>query len=345
MRIMFVCDTMGSGGAERVISVLSNSFATKGHNISILMLGHDAKEPFYALNNSIELIYLGTEKLSFFKKVKKLKSIILSKEPTIVISFLSYVCIYVWQALKNTKIPYIVSERNDPNQRERIKQFLLNKAFKRACGCVFQTEDAMHWYKCVNTSKAIVIHNPVSLDYQPKNLLESKKQVLYVGRFNDQKNCSTIIEAFNVFIKNHPGYSLKMFGSGPLKDELEKQIISNQLIDKVNILPNSKTWQKDECDSAMFVLASKYEGMPNVLAEALCLGIPCVSTNCTIGGPKELKSIFPDRLILASSSSVNDLAFAMDQCVNLSRGEAKIPDELSEGNIVNQWLGFIRKTL
>ena len=55
MKIMFVCDTMGSGGAERVISILSNSFVNKGHDVSILMIGSDATKPFYSLNNKIQL--------------------------------------------------------------------------------------------------------------------------------------------------------------------------------------------------------------------------------------------------------------------------------------------------
>ena len=47
MKIVFVCDTMGSGGAERVISILSNKFVEKGHEVSILMLYEKAPRSFY----------------------------------------------------------------------------------------------------------------------------------------------------------------------------------------------------------------------------------------------------------------------------------------------------------
>lgn len=345
MRIMFVCDTMGSGGAERVISILSNSFVSKGHDVSILMIGMDASTPFYSLNDKINLLYLSNERLGFFKKSKLIKKKNLENKPDIVISFLSYVCIYVWLALRHTKIPYIVSERNDPNHRGRLKQYLLNKSFKKAKGCVFQTEDALNWYSKVSKDKSVIIHNPVSLDYCPDKIPETKKQILYVGRLNEQKNCSMLIEAFKLFEQKHPGYIFKMFGNGPLESELKKQVAENHLEDKVFIAPSSKTWQKDECGSSMFVLGSKFEGMPNVLAEALALGIPSVSTDCTIGGPKELKRIFPELLVLSKSDSAVDFALAMEVAFNIKYKKAMVPQELREQYIVDKWLCFISKVL
>lgn len=345
MKILFICDTMGAGGAERVISILANSFSLGGHNVSILMIGNDANGSFYKLSDNIVVDCLSSEKLGFSKKAKRIKKYVLDKQPSVVISFLSYVCIYVWWALRNTKIPYIVSERNDPNNRSRLKQFLLNKSFKHANGCVFQTEDALNWYKKIAKNKSIVIHNPVNLDYCPNSNVETKKQILYVGRLSEQKNCSMLINAFKIFEQNHPGYIFKMYGNGPLEVELRKQIADNILENKVFIVASSKTWQKDEYDSSMFVLGSKYEGMPNVLAEALCLGIPCVSTDCTIGGPKELKHIFPGRLILSKTDNAFDFAKAMEEVLSIKHYKTEIPTELQTEYIANAWITFIESSL
>lgn len=342
---MFVCDTMGSGGAERVISILSNSFVADGHDVSILMIGTDASNPFYILNSKIKLLYLSKEKIGFFKRSKRIRNIVTESKTDIVISFLSYVCIYVWWALRHTKIPYIVSERNDPNHRGILKQHLLNKSFKKAKGCVFQTEDAMNWYKKICEDKSIIIHNPVSLDYCPEKLPEIKKQVLYVGRLNEQKNCFMLIESFIVFEQKHPGYTLKMYGNGPLEAELKKNIVENHLEDKIFIVSSSKTWQKDEYVSSLFVLGSKFEGMPNVLAEALSLGIPSVSTDCTIGGPKELKKMFPNLLVLSKDDEPSNFANAMEEALMIKRLVPETPEELKEENIVNKWLSFIDKVL
>lgn len=344
MKIVFVCDTMGSGGAERVISTLSNEFVLNNHEVSIVMIGRDSTESFYVLNNNIRLIRLlenQKRKVGVLKKANLLKKCILDINPDVVISFLSYVCIYTWWALKNTKIPYIVSERNDPNQRGFIKQLLLNQSFKKAAGCVFQTEDALSFYKKICKDKSTIIYNPVNLTFKPKKIDERKKQILYVGRLIEQKNCEMLIYAFGLFIKNHPEYTLKMYGDGPLKEKLLSQVNDLNLNDKVTILPSNKSWQSLEYDSSMFVLASKYEGMPNVLAEALSLGIPSVSTNCAIGGPKELKKLFNKTLVLSKEITKESLLEAMEEALTIKSNSLFIPVELKADYIANKWLKFI----
>lgn len=335
---------MGSGGAERVIATLSNGFVEKGNKVSLLMLSSDANKSFYKLNDGIDLLKLEAKSGGFFIKARALRKFVEDRKPDIVISFLSYVCIYTWWALRRTKIPYIVSERNDPHQRGKLKQFLLNNSFKKAIGCVFQTEDACRWYSKVAQNKSIVIYNPVKLDFVPKICKERKQQILYVGRFTEQKNVFTLIDAFKLFNNENPTFKLKMFGSGPLEDALKQKIIEENLSDKVCILPSSKTWQQDEFDSSIFLLTSKFEGMPNVLAEALCLGIPAVSTDCPIGGPKELKKVFPHLLSLSDSNPKN-ICNKMKEMLLVENEKSIIPNELDDKTIVNKWLSFIRGLL
>ena len=346
MKVVFVCDTMNSGGAERVISTLSNEFVKHDYEVSILMMGTDATNSFYELNDSIKLISLFENvsgKRRFFAKAKLLRKTLESLKPDVVISFLSYVCIYTWWALRKTNIQYIVSERNDPNHRGKIKQFLLNRSFKKASACVFQTEDALKWYKRV-TDKGTIIPNPVNLTFQPTDeVLKRKKQILYVGRFTEQKNVKLLINAFSNFKKTHGHYSLKMYGDGPLKQSLMSYVEEKGLKNSIVILPSSKTWQKDNYDSALFVLPSNFEGMPNVLMEALCLGMPAVSTDCTIGGPKELKKHFPYRLLLCKPNDEKDLCQKMENALLIKNEKAFIPEELTVDNVTNKWMRLIEK--
>lgn len=348
MKVAFACDTMNAGGAERVVSTLANSFANLGHEVSIVMVGKDADDSFYQLDDSINLETVfsrANSNIGFLKRAKIFKETLLSINPDIVISFLSYVCIYTWWALKNTNIPYIVSERNDPNKRSKFKQFLLNRAFRKASGCVFQTEDAFDWYKRIVRNKSTIIHNPVTLTYFPEHIEKRKKQILYVGRFSEQKNCLLLVKAFSKFLTKHPDYSLKMYGDGNTKDDIIKYIVDNKLDKKVFIESPSKTWQKDECNSSLFVLPSNYEGMPNVLAESLCLGIPSVSTDCPIGGPKELKKLFPNLLLLCKTNDVDDLVEKMEKALEIKNNKPFIPNELNSDYIANKWLEFINKMI
>lgn len=346
MKIVFVCDTMGPGGAERVISILSNNFVRFGHEVSIVMLSKIANGSFYSLNGKIGLHNLFKDKekdLSFFHKAKKLRNCLQSLKADIVISFISYVCIYTWWALRKTKIPYIVSERNDPNQRPKLKQIMLNKSFKKSSGCIFQTEDAFEWYKKIVGNKSTIIYNPVEIPSFNTTAERLDKQILYVGRLNEQKNLFMLLDAFKVFVNKHPDFTLKMYGDGSLKQPLIDYINKNELSSKVTMVSSSKDWQNKEQGSKMFVLPSKYEGMPNVLAEALCLGIPSVSTNCTIGGPKELKKLFPELLVLSEGSTAESFEKAMEDCVNKQNKEAGIPSQLTAESITLKWLNFIKQ--
>ena len=348
MKIVFVCDTLGSGGAERVISTLSNEFINQGRCVSIIVLSKVAGTPFYKLKEGVDVHYLTKDikqRISVFRKAKLLKRCIEDMNPDIVISFISYVCIYTWWALRKTKIPYIVSERNDPNQRPKIKQYLLNLSFKKSAGCVFQTTDAMNWYRRIVSTRTTVIYNPVNLDCNPKAIYKRKKQILYVGRFSEQKNLFMLIDAFKTFSKSHEDYVLKMYGSGLLKEAIFEYIKQNSLDSKVQMLSSSPKWQKNEADSRLFVLPSKYEGMPNVLAEALCLGIPSVSTNCTIGGPAELKKIFPNSLVLSEEISAESFYSAIEQGLLINKNVSGVPDELRVETIVNQWISFINSVI
>jgi glycosyltransferase involved in cell wall biosynthesis len=107
-----------------------------------------------------------------------------------------------------------------------------------------------------------------------------------VARLDEQKNLGMMIRAFALFYKNHKDYSLTIYGEGPMRDRIER-LISELNLESCVSLPGAKqnVWDlivNAEC----FALSSWYEGMPNALLEALCLGLPCVSTR--VSGAKDL---------------------------------------------------------
>lgn len=294
-KILITCNSMEAGGAEKVISNISNEFVNQG--IKVVIVGvSDYKEAnsFYTLDNSINYVSLNSSfkrKPRFLKRVILLKNLIKTENPDVVISFLPHVNVYTWLATMFSKIPFIVSERNDPryDPKNKLLRFLKRISFAAADGCVFQTFEAMNFYKDSIIEKSVIIENPV----KRSTFVEHKKKkniILTVGRLTEQKNHILLLESFskaNAVLKNN--YILRIYGDGPLKEKLIEKSKQLEISKIVEFKGKDQNWQNNELDDALFVLSSNYEGMPNSLIEALVLGIPCVSVDCPCGGPKDLK--------------------------------------------------------
>lgn len=356
MKICFCVDSMNAGGAERVVSILSNSFVLLGHDVTLLMTASLKKYSFYNLDKKINFICLCENKK---KRVNSIKRLFLLRKcfkkikPDIIIAFLPHVCVYSYFASRFLKIPLIVSERNDPNNEIKKVKFLKEYVFKKADGCVFQTEDAKKYYQYKHKiTKCVVIPNPISIDKELTSRditnLKYKNEIISTGRLVEQKNHLLLVKAFAKFNFNRKDkYTLKIYGSGPLKDNILNYANNVGIKEYIKILSPSPNWLYDNIDTNMFVLTSNFEGMPNALAEALIAKIPCISTDCPIGGPKELIKdkinglLIPVNDIEKLTDSINFLANNHDFAKKIANSNHILEEKLSVINVANVWLNFI----
>lgn len=351
-KIVFTCDGMESGGAEKVISVLSNTLAMQGYEIFIIGVSSRRVDSFYKLADSIKYISIHKEndkRIGFFKRVKVLHKQLKSIKPDVVISFLPHVIVYTHFAMFGIKAPLIVSERNDPSKDPKgfLLRTLKKLSFNQSAGCVFQTSEAKNYFSKRIQSKSTIIHNPVILNYDGAFSQSRKNTIVSVGRLVPQKNFQCLIDAFSLFKERHPNYLLKIYGDGPEKEYLENYIKCKGLMGSVLLMGNSNTWHQDEVDSAMFVCSSDFEGMPNALAEAIALGVPVVSTNCPVGGPRELIS-YGVNGYLTNINDSNDIADKMEKALSIRIDFKEVEafrKTLDPQETTSQWLEFIRITL
>lgn len=352
-RIMFVCDSMKSGGAEKVISTLSNEMCKEGIRVTILGVA-DLDEPksFYPLEEGVKYKTLANgsgKRINPFKRVYMLRKTIEEYEPDVVISFLPNANVYTYLALLWTGIPHIVSERNNPyiDPKGKLLRILKKRAFNGADGAVFQTQDAMNFYNEKVQSKGTIIKNPIILSGErPLSNPSRNSTVLAVGRLTKQKNYFNLLDAFKRFNeKKNNLYDLKIYGGGPLKEELYNHCTKLGIVNKVSFMGNDATWHQKEYNDAMFVLSSDYEGMPNSLAEALALGIPSISTDCPTGGSRELIQDGVNGYLVP----VNDSIALSNKMVELSNKSSEyfflntsnMVKEYSPKATVTKWLDYI----
>lgn len=162
-----------------------------------------------------------------------------------------------------------------------------------------------------------------------------------------QKNQKMMIAAFAEVVKKHPDYQLVIYGEGPSREELEKHVRELGVEEHV-LLPGNVTDIHDRIkDAEMFVLSSDYEGMPNALIEAMCLGLPSVSTK--VSGATDLIKDHENG-ILTDLNDQKQLENAMLELIEnkelserLAINAAKLNQELEVSKIMQQWTDFIKE--
>ena len=350
--LVFTCDSMGPGGAEKVISALSNEMSDCINVYIIGVADRKAPESFYSLDEKVKYLTLSNEsgkRINSLKRILALRKLILNIKPDVVVSFLPNANIYTWLSLIFTGIPYITSERNNPrvNPKGKIERFLKKISFVFSSGSVFQTQEAMDYYPNKVKNKSTIIKNPIVVKQTPKPVVR-KKVVLAVGRLTEQKNYKCLIDAFLQFNqqKNNE-YILKIYGDGILKKELLDYCGFKNISDKVVFAGNDPNWQEKEYEDAMYVLSSNYEGMPNSLAEAMAVGIPSISTDCPIGGSRELIKNGINGFLVP----VNDVDALVESMIKLSNSNPNVfydstrnlIQDYSIQSVVGEWTKYIKE--
>ena len=285
MKIVFVIPDMPGGGTERVVALLSNEYAKKGHSVSILLFA--GNETAYALDERIRVISAaGASSGSLrirMKRLKKMREYFKKEKGCLIYSFSTIGTGFVVLSTIGLSRNMLVSERTDPNSCDH--KLYRNFFYRFAKVLVCQTRDAAESFPRYLKRKTIVVPNPVDSKGLPGVYCgERKKKVVSVGRLEYPKNQELLIEAFGEFYKKFPEYTLHFYGKGTKEDILKEMTVQKHLEDAVvfhGFCPNAA---EEIVDSAMFVLSSDYEGVSNSMAEAMAMGIPVISTDCPPGG-------------------------------------------------------------
>ena len=210
---------------------------------------------------------------------------------------------------------------------------------------VLTEADKAAWEKagCTNVT---VIPNPCAINSR-KSKVESRKTktVLAVGRLHEQKGFDLLLQAWKPIEKTYSDWSLRIVGEGPKRAELEAQIESQGL--KRVVLAGATNNVLDEYEAAsIFVLSSRYEGLPLALIEAMWSGLPCIAFDCP-QGPAEL--LAEDRGWLVPNGDIAELtaqiAYALShpeealKCAQKAQSFAQTT--YSEAAIMPQWVQLI----
>lgn len=279
-KIAFITGGMTRGGAERVLSILSNYYAERGYQTEIIVLLNN--EVGYKLHETTKVVDFTGKGKSKIKRlpywIKSLKNYVKTEKPDVVVSFFAKINVIVLHALKNFKGKIIVSERNDPrlDGRSKIVSYLTKRLYPKAKAVVFQTERAKSYFK--KLKNGVIIPNPINVENKTSSIDFNK--IVAVGKLMAQKNHKLLISAFSRLASENGDAYLQIYGEGELREELQSQIDSLSLSNRVTLMGNHIDVIDRISNAGIFCLSSNYEGLSNALLEAMMLGLPCISTNC-----------------------------------------------------------------
>ena len=297
--IIFIPSIEG-GGVEKNLFIIGNYLTNKINKISIITSSKENKKKF---NNKIKLI---TPKSSISNKSNRILKyivclLLLFKEIAksrniLILSFqANFYCSIV---CKIFRINIITRSNSSPKgwSNNIIKEIIFKNLFK------LPNVNIVNSYKFKNELKRRFNINSKCI-YNPLNKNEIKKQslikvncnfykgkkvlkIINIGRFTDQKDHLTLVKAANL-LKKKIKFKLLIIGRGKNKEKINDFIKKYNLRKFIKIINYQKNPYPYIKKSNLFVLTSKYEGLPNVLLEALTLKRFIISSNCQTG-PAEI---------------------------------------------------------
>jgi len=296
MKIDLVISSMVGGGAERVVSVLANEFVERGHKVRLFTFSpvKDAykldpritrikyEKRFYIFNfTSVKCFFF----LLWFYRKK-------SNRPDIISSHMTLIGYATIPIAKLYNIKVVTTEHiNHLNGQEFLGNRILWKLFYPFADAVtVLTKYDLAFFKKINKN-TFVIHNPSS--YLTNELLENidrDKVLLVVGHLDriHQKGFDNLMDIAKEILPNNPEWKLKIVGGGAvgmamIENKIKEYNLSEQVVLTGFRTDVDKIMQRSE----IYLLPSRFEGLPMVLIEAMSQNMACVSYDC-VSGPSEI---------------------------------------------------------
>lgn len=373
MKVLLVIDSLGSGGAQRQLTLLAKGLIKSGEDVTVFF--YYPQYEFYQqelIENGIKLISIAKNGRFDASPLVKLIKMIKEDSYDVIISYLDTPNIYSilakYFSFKN--IPVVVSERSNYEQyftklKKIIKIYVTEQMYRFAdvvlVNSYAQTNAMKLKHKWI-TPKIRTITNAVDTVFfspEPNNKYEGLKTILIVSRFDEGKNALNLIEALGIFYDKH-SYLPNIQWVGK-QGGTESSLKYRDLVEKkINELKISKYWQwlgqrKDIPElmrnADLLVHPSLYEGYPNVICEAMSSGLPVIASN--IGDNKALIEEGVNGYCF-NPNSVDEIYECINKFSTLSPKDVQLMQKstrdkalksLSINNFVSEYLNLCNKIL
>ena len=288
------------GGVEKNLFIISNYLSSKLKGVTLITTSKK-------FNNFFKKIRIINPKSNFWDTFNRrtkyivcliiLMKLIYRDKNYVVFAFQAN--LYCTIICKLFGIKIIIRSNSSPSGWSKgiVKQTMYKYLLKLTDSIIVNSLDFQKEFKKMFNVKSICIYNPLN---KKEVILKSKKylnfpffknknyqlNIINVARFTDQKDHLTLLKAVNL-IKNKINFKLLIVGRGVNKSKILNFINENGLQKKVKVINFQNNPYKYIAKSNLFILTSTFEGLPNVLLEAITLKKFIISSNCPTG-PREI---------------------------------------------------------
>lgn len=291
-RVVFILHSAQCGGTEKVMIHIANELPRETYRPAILFV--DKQGPLISIiSPDVEVLSLGKKRIS--RSLISLIRVIRHHRPDIILSSISHlnIAVLLIAPILSNKTKIFVRESNITSVSlvgaKHHSLFLLMikilypKAQKVICLGNTMVKDLSMNFR-IPENRISTIYNPVDADAVLNAALSSqnpfranKFNLLAVGSLTYQKGFDLLLEAMALARPHAPGLHLTILGDGPLKDDLIRHISVNGLGDAVTLAGFKANPYPFFYYADRFVLSSRYEGLPNVVLEAVALGTEIIA--------------------------------------------------------------------
>lgn len=312
MKILFFVSSLNAGGAERVASTLANAWGLRGDQVTLAPTFGGGGTAFYEIDSRVEVVWLahrmrGSWLPKPLAKLAAMRKLVHEKQPDVIVSFLTNVNVNVLLGLADMGVPIVVGERTNPafsSSAGKALQTLRRRLYPKAQVVTVQTRASIAAFQAMvpGMKHVAVVPNPLpqALDAVQREVRVEENRhctLLAMGRMVPSKCFDVLIRVFANLAPAHPEWTLIIWGDGPQRAALAQQIAMLGMGERIRLPGKTAEPWKEMARAHAFVMTSEVEGFPNVLLEAMAMGLPAVTVDCP-SGPREITSDGRDALLV-----------------------------------------------
>lgn len=351
-KLAIVLPSARVGGAEKVMLGMLQKLSREAFELSLILIENSG--PFLDLiPDDVKFYPLGYDRVG--KAMLKLALLLRSVRPNVVISSIGHLNLALLLIRpflpKRTKV--VVRESNMPSQsfasgtKFSFFRMLYPLLYPRAdlIVCPGRTiKDELKRRFRIRAEKMVIIPNPVVVDVIRSEMLtqnplkQNRINLVAAGSLTWQKGFDRLIEAMKKVAKTRTGVHLTIIGEGPEKANLRTQIRSMHLEDSITLAGYQANPYPFFYHGDLFVLTSRWEGLPNVVLESLACGTPVIAFDCP-GGVNEIIDD-PSLGALVPEGDVDRLVTAIDHFLQKRKPSSKdslLPDRYDMKLVITQF--------